>query len=73
MIVHGSTGYIAEIGDVERMAKYVIELLTNNGRYELFASTSRQRAVDLFGRDKVVNQYEQYYERVLSERSSFVK
>ncbi len=66
LIVHGETGYIAEIGDVERMAKYAIELLTNNTKCKLFASASRRRAVEIFNSKKIVDQYEQYYEQVLS-------
>ena len=69
LVLHGETGYIAEIGDVDRMAKYAIELLTNSARYKMFAAAGRKRAVDNFSSDKVVDQYEQYYEQVLSEKS----
>lgn len=65
LVVHGETGYIAEIGDIERMAKYAIELLTNQPRYRLFAAASRRRAVELFNAPIVVDMYERYYERVL--------
>jgi N-acetyl-alpha-D-glucosaminyl L-malate synthase BshA len=68
LIVHGETGYIAEIGDIERMAKYAIELLTNESRYKLFASASRRRAVGLFDMNTIVDQYEQYYKEILSEK-----
>ncbi len=67
LVVHGETGYIAEIGDVDRMAKYAIELLANSNRYAMFASASRKRAEHLFALDKVVDQYEKHYEKVLSE------
>ncbi len=69
LIIHGETGYIAEIGDIDRMARYAVELLTNDARYKLFAAASRKRAVEMFSADKVVNQYERYYEQVLSEQS----
>jgi|ERR1041385_6579864 N-acetyl-alpha-D-glucosaminyl L-malate synthase BshA len=69
LVAHGETGYIAEIGDIERMAKYAIELLTNESRYKLFASASRKRAVEMFDMNKIVDQYEQYYHQVLSEKS----
>jgi N-acetyl-alpha-D-glucosaminyl L-malate synthase BshA len=69
LIVHGETGYIAEIGDIDRMAKYAIDLLTNEARYKMFAAASRKRAVEVFSADKVIDQYEKYYEQVLSERS----
>lgn len=68
LIVHGETGYIAEIGDIDRMAKYSIDLLTNETRYQRFATASRQRAVELFAIDKVIDQYERYYQHVLEEK-----
>ena len=69
LIVHGETGYIAEIGDIDRMAKYAIELLTNETRYQHFSAASRRRATETFASAKIIDQYEQYYEQVLSERS----
>ena len=69
LVVHGETGFIAEIGDVERMAKYAIELLTNEGKYKIFASSSRNRAVEVFNKKKVVDAYEQFYNQVLTGQS----
>jgi len=69
LVLHGETGYIAEIGDIDRMAKYAIELLTNSARYKMFAAAGRKRAVDNFSSEKVVDEYEQYYEQVLAEKS----
>jgi N-acetyl-alpha-D-glucosaminyl L-malate synthase BshA len=63
--LHGQTGYIAEIGDVPRMAKYAIELLSNPSRHELFARSARRRALE-FDSGKIVKQYEEYYEECLS-------
>ncbi|HTR80896.1 MAG TPA: N-acetyl-alpha-D-glucosaminyl L-malate synthase BshA, partial [Bacteroidota bacterium] len=66
LIVHGETGYIAEIGDVERMAKYAVELLTNDSRHERFAKAGRQRAIENFDIDQIVADYERHYERILN-------
>ena len=59
--VHGETGYIAEIGDIDRMARYAIELLTNDAKHQLFGKAARQRAVEQFDVRKIVDQYEEYY------------
>jgi glycosyltransferase involved in cell wall biosynthesis len=64
--VHGETGYIAEIGDIDRMARYAIELLTNDAKYKLFAQAARRRAVESFDVHKIVNQYEAHYEQCLA-------
>lgn len=64
--VHGETGYIAEIGDIDRMARYAIELLTNEAKHALFAQAARRRAVEHFDVHKIVNEYEKYYEQCLT-------
>lgn len=69
LILHGETGYIAEIGDTDRMAKYAVELLTNENRYRLFAAASRKRAVEMFGSKKIIDQYERYYLGILAGTS----
>lgn len=66
LIVHNKTGYIAEIGDIERMAKYAIELLTNENKRLTFAKEGRKRAEEMFNINKIVDEYERYYEKVLS-------
>lgn len=62
--LHGQTGFIAEIGDVERMAKYAVDLLMNPAKHQMFAEAARARAAE-FESDKIVSLYERYYERVL--------
>ena len=66
LIRHNETGFIAEIGDVERMARYTIDLLKNKKKYSLFSKNSRNRAVDKFDILKIVPQYEKYYDKILS-------
>lgn len=67
LIIHNETGYIAEIGDIDRMAKYTIELLTNEKKYKLFSQNSRKRAVDCFDTSVIVPKYENYYEKILKQ------
>ncbi len=62
--VHGETGYIAEIGDIDRMARYAIDLLTNESKHTLFSEAARRRAIE-FDVHKIVAQYEAYYELCL--------
>lgn len=65
LIRHNETGFIAEIGDIKRMSKYVIDLLTNEKKHALFSENSRKRAVKYFDKSIVVPQYEEYYEKIL--------
>ena len=70
--VHGQTGFIAEIGDIDRMAKYAIDLLTNPSKHALFAEAARKRAIE-FESSKIITQYEQHYERILAGSSNSEK
>ncbi len=67
LIVHGETGFIAELGDVNRMAKYAIDLLSDDRKWELFSRNSRKRAVEKFNVNSIVPMYEKVYESALSE------
>ncbi len=68
--VHGETGFIAEIGDIDRMARYAIDLLTNDAKRELFGRACRRRAVEMFDVHKIVNRYEEYYRQCLGSLSA---
>lgn len=65
LIVHNQTGYIAEIGDIDRMARYAIELLSNPSKHALFAQAARKRALE-FDSSTIIEQYERYYGRILA-------
>ncbi len=67
LIRHNETGYIAEFGDVERMARYAIDLLKNEKKYKIFSKKSRKRAVDNFEESLILPEYEKYYEKVLNQ------
>jgi glycosyltransferase involved in cell wall biosynthesis len=64
--IQNETGYIAEIGDIDRMARYAIELLTNEKRYKTFSKNSRDRAVNSFDKNLIVPKYVEYYEKILN-------
>jgi N-acetyl-alpha-D-glucosaminyl L-malate synthase BshA len=66
LVRHNESGFIAEIGDIERMAKYAIDLLTNDRKYEMFSKNSRDRAVNVFDISKVVPLYEEHYGKILN-------
>jgi N-acetyl-alpha-D-glucosaminyl L-malate synthase BshA len=67
LVVHGETGFIAEFGDVQRMAKYAIDLLSNDHKWDLFSRNARGRAVEKFDVNLIVPLYEKLYEDALHE------
>ncbi|MCL4509979.1 MAG: N-acetyl-alpha-D-glucosaminyl L-malate synthase BshA, partial [Bacteroidetes bacterium] len=72
VIVHGETGFIAEMGDVQRMAKYSVDLLSDEQKWELFSQNARRRAEEKFDVNLVVPIYEKLYEEALSETKTSV-
>lgn len=69
LIEHGRTGYLCEVGDVETMSKYSVELLTDAKRLKEMGETCRFVAQSDFCASHLIGSYEAFYARVL-ERSS---
>jgi len=65
VVVDGETGYLAPVGDVDRMAARAIELLRSEETRRRFGAAGRQRARTSFNYRDVVPQYEALYERML--------
>ena len=68
LIRHNETGFIAEIGDIDRMAKYSIDLLTNPKKHKIFSENSRKRAVEKFDKSVILPQYMEHYNKVLNSQ-----
>jgi L-malate glycosyltransferase len=62
---HGESGYLAKVGDVETMAKYAIELLSDDAKLAQMRKKARAVAQARFCASKIIPQYEEFYRRVL--------
>ena len=69
LVEHGKSGYLADVGDVDTMARYATELLSDEDRLRAMGKACREVAQSRFCAPKIVLQYEDFYRRVL-ERSS---
>ena len=69
VIEHGVSGYLADVGDVDTMARYALELLGDDSKLETIGKQARAQAKSKFCASKIVPKYEEFYRRVL-ERSS---
>ncbi|MGA1414944.1 MAG: glycosyltransferase, partial [Candidatus Kapaibacteriota bacterium] len=65
VITHSENGFIAELGDIKRMAKYALELLNNPKKWSEFSKKARKRAVEEFDISLIVPQYEALYQSLL--------
>jgi N-acetyl-alpha-D-glucosaminyl L-malate synthase BshA len=68
LVIHGETGFLCPLGDLESYTDRAWELLANEDLHASMSQASRARAADMFDTDIIVPQYEMYYESVL-ERS----
>lgn len=64
LVVHGETGFLAPVGDVDRMAGYAIDLLADKEKYLAFSTASSARAAE-FTSKRIVPKYEAYYKKIL--------
>ena len=65
VILHGETGFLFPIGEIGKMAENAVNLLRDPERHKLFRDNSRRRASQCFNADKIIPQYEAYYEEIL--------
>jgi N-acetyl-alpha-D-glucosaminyl L-malate synthase BshA len=66
VVKHTESGFLLPVGDVEGMAARTLEILKDDERRREMGQAGRRRVEFLFNADRVVSQYERYYERVLS-------
>jgi L-malate glycosyltransferase len=65
VVDHGVTGYLADVGDVETMSRYALELLRNEQQLREMGRRARAAAKARFCSTEIVKQYEDFYRRVL--------
>ena len=69
VIDHGKTGFLAEVGDVDTMAKYAIDILSDEKKLKQMGEQARASAQARFCASKIIPQYERYYRAVLDRAS----
>ena len=62
--IHGETGYLADVGDVNAMAQYAISILQEEPVLQRFRANALAQA-KRFDLQNILPQYEAYYEHIL--------
>ncbi len=65
VVVDGQTGFLCDIGDVNKMAEQTLVLLQNKTLYKEFSRVSVQRSCNTFCHDTIASQYERLYQKLL--------
>jgi L-malate glycosyltransferase len=66
VVTDGETGFLSEVGNVEKMADDVVKLLKGDDLRLEFGKRGRQLAIERYHTDKIIPQYISYYEKILS-------
>ncbi|MEQ8523971.1 N-acetyl-alpha-D-glucosaminyl L-malate synthase BshA [Gracilimonas sp.] len=61
--IHGETGYLCDLDDVDCMADYGVKILTDADLHSKMAANARKQA-ERYNQDVVVEEYERFYEVV---------
>jgi L-malate glycosyltransferase len=64
LVTDGEDGFLENVGDIEAMAARVTSLLTDEALHYRMSKAGRWNASERFCTDKIIPQYERYYEEV---------
>lgn len=59
-------GFLLPVGDTSSMARAAISLLKDKNRLDDFKKNAADTAMEKFGAERIVSQYEQYYEEIVN-------
>lgn len=69
VVTDGETGFLSEVGDVEKMANDAARLLADEDLRREMGKRARESAVSRYRTDIVIPQYIDFYNRVLKKRA----
>ncbi len=73
LVIDGETGFLCPEGDIEDFAAKTKALLVDdNLRYKM-GQASRKRAVDAFANEKIIPQYERFYEHTIAQMKADIQ
>jgi len=67
VITDGETGFLSEVGDLDKMAEDATRLLNDNDLRRTMGERARDSALSRYRTDVVIPQYIDFYEKVLSQ------
>jgi L-malate glycosyltransferase len=65
VVQEGVNGFLLPVGDVAAMTERALQLLSDQKLHAEFSAAAKREAAAHFGADKIVTQYEAYYEKIL--------
>ena len=68
MVRDGISGFTAPVGEVDKMAELVLNILQDETYHKKLSRTTREYAFDNFHVNKIIPRYVALYEKLLSGR-----
>jgi N-acetyl-alpha-D-glucosaminyl L-malate synthase BshA len=66
VVTDGETGFLSEVGDVEKMANDAVRLLADDEFRKGMGQRARESAISRYRTDLIIPRYVEFYERVLA-------
>ncbi len=66
VVTDGETGFLSEVGDIEKMSADAARLLSNKKLREEMGARARESAISRYSTELIIPQYIDFYERVLA-------
>lgn len=66
LITHGEDGFLEAPGDIDAQGARVVALLRDDELHSRMAAAGRRTAMERFSTEKIIGQYERYYESVIN-------
>lgn len=72
VINEGESGFLSEIGNVEKMTEDSITLLQNEEMRRIFGQRGRELALSRYDTSKIIPQYIAFYEKIVERSKDFI-
>ncbi len=66
VVTDGETGYLSEVGDVDKMSEDALRLIKEPDLRTEFGAAGRRLAIERYSTEKIIPQYIDFYEKVLN-------
>ena len=66
----GETGFLSDVGDVEKMSVDTLKLLRDEEMRRAFGERGRELAISRYSTEKIIPQYIAFYEKIVKKAKS---
>ncbi|MGH9820293.1 MAG: glycosyltransferase, partial [Pyrinomonadaceae bacterium] len=70
VVTDGETGYLSDVGDIEKMSTDTLRLLDDEDLRRRFGEKGRQQSIERYSTAKIIPQYIAFYEKILAKTKS---